>query len=81
MSVHKSLLLAMSAFLLSCAERVDAPAHKGALTQIPFEKVKIEDNFWLPRLKTQKKTLVPFSLEKTEYAVENLRLTAASLRG
>lgn len=81
MSVHKSLLLAMSAFLLSCAERVDAPAHEGALTQIPFEKVKIEDNFWLPRLKTQKETLVPFSLEKTEYAVENLRLTAAYLRG
>lgn len=81
MSVYKPILLAMSSFLLSCAERVDAPAHEGALTQIPFEKVKIEDNFWLPRLKTQKKTLVPFSLEKTEYAVENLRRTAAYLRG
>ena len=33
----------------------------------------MEDEFWLPRLKTQKETLVPFSLEKTENAVENLR--------
>ena len=79
----RNLFLASAAttFLFSCAESVDAPAYNGALTQIPFEKVKIEDNFWLPRLQTQKETLVPFSLEKTEYAVENLRRTAAYLRG
>ena len=44
-----------------------------ALRPITFEKVTLEDEFWLPRLKTQKETLVPFSLEKTENAVENLR--------
>ena len=41
----------------------------------------LNDNFWLPRLQIQKKTLVPFSLEKTESAVENLRRVGAYLRG
>lgn len=44
-----------------------------ALTSVSFENVDFEDDFWLPRLKTQKRTLVPFALEKTEPAVENLR--------
>ena len=44
-----------------------------ALKPITFEKVTLEDEFWLPRLQTQKETLVPFSLGKTETAVENLR--------
>ena len=55
----------------SCAEKVEKPAE--ALTPVTFEKVTLEDDFWLPRLKTQKETLVPFSLEKTEPVVENLR--------
>ncbi len=54
---------------------------RGALTQIPFQQVELEDDFWLPRLRTQKRTLVPFALEKAEPAVENLRRTAAFLRG
>ena len=58
------------------AEKVEEP-----LKQIPFNEVTLNDNFWLPRLQTQKKTLVPFSLEKTEPAVENLRRVGAYLRG
>ncbi|MBI9017065.1 MAG: glycoside hydrolase family 127 protein [Phycisphaerae bacterium] len=38
-----------------------------------FEKVKLQDSFWLPRLETQAEVTVPFALEKTERAVENLR--------
>jgi hypothetical protein len=52
-----------------------------SLTQIPFNQVTLTDNFWLPRLQIQKKTRVPFSLEKTEPAVENLRRVGAYLRG
>ena len=51
------------------------------LTPMSFEKVTLEDDFWLPRLKIQKETLVPFSLDKTAYAVENLRRTGQYLRG
>ena len=57
--------------LISCQEPI--VKEKEALTPISFEKVTLQDQFWLPRLKTQKQTLVPFALEKTEPAVENLR--------
>ncbi|MBR4994640.1 MAG: glycoside hydrolase family 127 protein [Alistipes sp.] len=65
----------------SCADDVSSPKVEESLTQIPFQQVTLNDNFWLPRLVTQKKTLVPFSLEKTEPAVENLRRVGAYLRG
>ena len=62
-------------------EDVSAQKVDESLTQIPFNKVTLNDNFWLPRLQIQKQTLVPFSLEKTESAVENLRRVGAYLRG
>lgn len=64
-----------------CLRDVDVDEKRGALTQVPFQEVTLEDDFWLPRLRTQKRTLVPFALEKTEPAVDNLRRTAAFLRG
>ena len=45
-----------------------------------FEKVQLEDDFWRPRLETQKQTLVPYALEQTELAVENLRRTGNYLK-
>jgi DUF1680 family protein len=51
------------------------------ITPVPFNKVELEDGFWLPRLKTQKEVLVPFALQKTERAVENLYKTALFLEG
>lgn len=50
------------------------------LTPVSFEEVTLQDQFWLPRLRTQKHTLVPFSLEKVQPVVENLRRTAAYLK-
>ena len=68
--------------LAACSgEDVSAAKVEEPLKQIPFNEVTLDDNFWLPRLQTQKKTLVPFSLEKTEPAVENLRRVGAYLRG
>ena len=51
-----------------------------ALEPVTFEKVNVEDDFWLPRMTTQKEVLVPFALEKTEPAVENLRRTGNYLK-
>ena len=65
-------ILALAAVATACQpEKIER--EKESLTPVTFEKVAMEDNFWLPRLKTQKETLVPFSLGKTEDAVENLR--------
>lgn len=51
------------------------------LTPVPFNEVTLEDTFWLPRLQTQKEVLVPFALDKTKPAVENLERTANFLKG
>jgi len=51
------------------------------LIPVPFHEVTLTDSFWLPRLKTQKQTLVPFALDKTQPAVDNLRKTADFLKG
>lgn len=51
-----------------------------SLTPVPFNQVKLEDSFWLPRLDTQYKELVPFALDKTRPAVENLRRAANYLK-
>lgn len=51
------------------------------LNPVPFNKVRLEDKFWLPRLKTQAETLVPFALDKTIPAVESLEKAALFLEG
>ncbi|MBO5398695.1 MAG: glycoside hydrolase family 127 protein [Alistipes sp.] len=70
-----------AATLFSCSTTTDPQPYEGSITQIPFNQVSLQDDFWLPRLNTQKRTLVPFSLEKTAYAVDNLRRVGAYLRG
>ncbi len=64
-----------------CGEDLSAPKVEEPLTQIPFQQVSLDDDFWLPRLKTQKEVLVPFSFDKTWYAVENLRRVGDYLKG
>lgn len=78
-----ALVCALAAFaLVACGgDDVSNTKVNEPLTQISFNQVTLNDSFWLPRLQTQKKTLVPFSLEKTEPAVENLRRVGAYLRG
>ena len=73
-----ALAVCMSVALSCGVAEVEKPDE--ALTSVTFEKVSLEDDFWLPRLKIQKETLVPFSLEKTETAVENLRLVGQYLK-
>ena len=70
----------LSALLFASCQDGTIKKEKEPLTPISFEKVTLEDQFWLSRLKIQKQTLVPFSLEKTKPAVENLRRTAEYLR-
>ena len=70
---------ALSVCLLpSCQEAIQK--EKEPLTPVSFEKVTLQDEFWLPRLKTQKQTLVPFALEKAQPAIENLRRTGEYLK-
>ena len=69
------IALAMTSCVVSDVAKPDGP-----LQSVSFEEVRLEDDFWLPRLKIQKETLVPFSLEKTQPAVENLQLVGQYLK-
>ncbi len=51
------------------------------LQAVLFNEVSLDDTFWKPRLKIQADTLVPFALDKTRPAVENLQKTANFLKG
>jgi DUF1680 family protein len=76
---HLPYVLVIAA-LWSCND-TDPSIDGGHLTPIPFNEVKLTDSFWLPRLKIQKRTLVPFALENVQPAVGNLRKTANFLKG
>lgn len=67
-------------FLMGACGKSPVVSREQQLQPYSFEKVELEDSFWLPRLKTQKETLVPFALEKTQPAVENLRRVGAYLK-
>lgn len=70
----------MAAMIFISCDRTQVDKPDQTLEPVSFEKVKLQDEFWLPRLITQKETLVPFSLENTEPAVENLRRVGEYLR-
>lgn len=72
------ILLLLLGLFCACQQ---AEENTEKLTIIPFNKVKITDTFWHNRMKIQKETLVPFSLEKTKPAVDNLRKTGNFLKG
>ncbi|MDX1667736.1 MAG: hypothetical protein R3350_10915, partial [Saprospiraceae bacterium] len=77
----KVILRSISILLLAALAGCDHTPDPATLTPQPFNHVVLEDSFWKPRLQTQYDTLVPFALEKTQPAVENLRRTANFLNG
>ena len=48
---------------------------------VPFNRVVLLDDFWLPRLTLQAESTVPHAMKQTIPAVERLRLAGAYLRG
>jgi DUF1680 family protein len=77
-------ILSLSIITLSCAtvkKENNLISNNYALQPIAFNKVYLADNFWKPRLHTQAKTLVPFALDKTIPAVENLEKAGKFLKG
>lgn len=72
--------ITLAALFAACCTPAEVAKPDESLTSVSFDQVTVDDDFWLPRLKTQKETLVPFSLEKTETAVENLRIVGEYLK-
>ncbi|WP_428305884.1 glycoside hydrolase family 127 protein [Lacipirellula sp.] len=68
-------------FVVSSATVIHAEQTGYPLTPAPFERVTLTDQFWLPRLQTQRKVLVPYSFQQTEQALGDLKVAAAILAG
>ena len=79
--MKKLQFLSLAALAFCACQNQKIEREVEPLTPMSFEKVTLEDDFWLPRLKIQKETLVPFSLEKTRFSVENLRRVGQYLKG
>jgi len=81
----KRLVLALAGAVLClsvvCPSGFAASNHDYPLAPVPFNKVKLEDDFWLPRLRTQKKVTIPHAFRQTAKAVENLRRCGNFLHG
>jgi len=76
--------LALFSWLLASCNQQPEQREQGAgfkLEPLPFNQVRLEDTFWEPRLQTQAETLVPFALDKTQPALENLEKAAKYLAG
>ncbi|MBA3484864.1 MAG: glycoside hydrolase family 127 protein [Pirellulales bacterium] len=59
----------------------EAPPSGYPLRPVTFERVTLADDFWLPRLQTQRRVLVPYSFRQTEEALGDLRAAAETLAG
>ena len=74
--MHKSLLTALALGLTATAsaQRTDYP-----IQAVSFTKVKLTDNFWLPRLKTNTDVTIPASFQRCEATnrVKNFEMAAA----
>ena len=77
---NPQLMVGTSSEDIVFTEQIAVKKSKERLTPHSFEQVTLNDNFWLPRLKIQKETLVPFALENTAPAVENLRRVGEYLK-
>jgi len=71
------------AFTLTANLIFAQPAHDYPFQPVPFTKVQLTDNFWLPRLEINKKVTIPFAFEKCESTnrVKNFELAAKVLKG
>jgi len=73
------LLLAIT--MVACQSACAEETHDYPLVPLSFDKVTLQDEFWLPRLKIQAESTVPHALKQTEPAVENLRRCGNYLHG
>src|SRR5688572_15461655 len=68
------LFLLVSTSLIVNAQNRDYP-----IQAVPFTKVKLTDNFWLPRIQTNHKVTIPASFERCESTgrMRNFEMAAA----
>ena len=81
-----SLLLVLLAVTPSCEKAIkqaDKSDDDYPIQPVPFTAVKVEDDFWLPRIETNQTVTIPFAVEKNEETgrVDNFAIAAGRKEG
>jgi hypothetical protein len=76
--MKKSIAIILLIFVFACTKREfkDYP-----IVPVPFNKVKLTDKFWKPRIITEQEVTVPFSLKNGQDAIDRLRMCGDYLHG
>jgi uncharacterized protein len=71
--------ITMTAIFIGCYSFASAQHRDYPIAAVPFTKVKLTDNFWLPRIKTNHHATIPASFERCESTgrVKNFEMAAA----
>ena len=78
--MEKILSFIVVLIFVGCTNNTESSKSDIPLKQISFNHVKLEDNFWKPRLDIQAKTLIPYAFEKTLQTDENLKKSCKLLK-
>jgi len=71
------LLITILVFLFSCSEKKQAK-NEYPISPVPFTKVKVSDNFWATRIKTNHDVTIPIAIQKS---VETGRIDNFAIAG
>jgi len=80
-------LIVVSAFFLSAcqkgsdAENTGGTKHFSALVPVSYLNVKINDNFWLPRIEKNRLNGIRKSFEACDYSLRNFDIAAGKIKG
>jgi DUF1680 family protein len=81
-----SLILVFLSTIPSCeraVNRADRGSDDYPIRPVPFTDVKVEDDFWLPRIETNRTVTIPFAIKKNEETgrVDNFAIGAGRKEG
>ncbi|MGE5293358.1 MAG: glycoside hydrolase family 127 protein [Solirubrobacterales bacterium] len=70
-------------FLTILAVSVQMQAADYPYVPVPFSQVKVEDEFWAPRIETNRTTTIPFAFRMNEQTgrMDNFRIAAGLMKG
>jgi DUF1680 family protein len=76
---HHSVAGILFIVFILCFESTSAQQQDYPIRNIPFTKVKLTDNFWLPRIKTNHEVTIPASFARCESTgrIKNFEMAAA----
>ncbi|MCG6188623.1 glycoside hydrolase family 127 protein [Maribellus maritimus] len=86
MKKHYYLIILLILFFAGCSTPKEEPVQKHAdypISGVPFSKVHIKDNFWLPKIETNRTTTIPSSFQKCEETgrLDNFLIAGGKMEG